>query len=112
MTAAIRKMQWERRLRENLVEMERQVTRVEEVQDAFYEGVAAADRLFDSAIGGDPLELWKLSQSRKRLFAGPPVPVHLSTKASAAGYPVCQCRRPGWCGARPIKPRRTGTRHG
>ena len=90
--AAGKRLQWERKQREN-AELTEQIWALRmRVKAAFLEGYRAGALMVGVA---DDLDCWQISDARRDLYPGPPTPLHLAAKLRAHGYKLCDCRRPG-----------------
>jgi hypothetical protein len=77
---ALKRLLWERQLRENAALAEREARRLAEVKAAFFEGMEAGAGLFWHER--DPNEYWLESAARRDLYAGPPMPDDPSKRAA------------------------------
>lgn len=77
---ALKRMMYERKLREDEAFCEREAQRLEEVKAAFYEGMSAGwDGLW---LERPPDDYWLESDTRRNLYAGPPMPEYPSKRAA------------------------------
>ena len=84
----LRRLIWERRLRENELEMRRLAELRDRVSEAFFEGYCSGMDV------RDPAEAWQHSWARRDLFPGPPTPVHKRALLAARGL-YDRLREPG-----------------
>lgn len=111
---ALKRLMYERKLREDEAFCEREARRLAEVRAAFFEGMEAGnDALW---MERPPEDYWLESDSRRNLFAGPPKPEDPGKRAVLAlknrGAPYDPRRDPGRVIGGSISPARKPGRRG
>jgi hypothetical protein len=89
MSAAIRRMLWEREVARNRKAYEAQIARIGEVQRAFLEGMLAGmagPNPFDP--DPEPLAAWRKSKAYEAVHSGPTPPLNMAVIRCDRGHPI------------------------